>query len=394
MPRTARTSLGPDGIVAVMGTSNRTLGRDQHYVTRSKAATCSHHTTYTYDTSYTYDTTHNYDYTHATSGQFAYRYDGSEHLSPMTISDGDDRLRGLRSVLRPCISEKGLQITEDQRYCASTFGRFMTPDRGSGEATEPGSWNRYGYVQGDPINFTDRRGLYRDAEDCIDDPESCEAEDLAEAINWEAFVESPGVPRNLQVAYMRWVRNALAAATLALIEQRTQTNGRNPSIPTFLQFQSACWTIGIPGSVLSFGFTVHVKYQILDQNGKPMSGSQLTTTDIAEGFSDQTGDLNLQPGPVWEYNGGFGDPEVGIQNNGTITDLLSAGGGIAGSAPHGSAFQTFTAGGAVNGVPCFLPLKIMGLGPTNSVLDNTYDVNFIRINGRTFNRNNTPQCPQ
>ena len=49
----------------------------------------------------------------------------------------------------------------DQRYYASNTGRFLTPDpyRASGGPADPGSWNRYAYVQGDPVNFHDPRGL-------------------------------------------------------------------------------------------------------------------------------------------------------------------------------------------------------------------------------------------
>jgi RHS repeat-associated protein len=49
----------------------------------------------------------------------------------------------------------------DQRYYASGFGRFLTPDpyKASGGLGDPGSWNRYVYVMNDPINYRDRRGL-------------------------------------------------------------------------------------------------------------------------------------------------------------------------------------------------------------------------------------------
>jgi RHS repeat-associated protein len=49
----------------------------------------------------------------------------------------------------------------DQRYYASNFGRFMSPDpyKASGGQSDPRSWNRYSYVQGDPINYQDRHGL-------------------------------------------------------------------------------------------------------------------------------------------------------------------------------------------------------------------------------------------
>jgi RHS repeat-associated protein len=53
----------------------------------------------------------------------------------------------------------------DQRYYASNFGRFMSPDRyraghrrRSVRPGTPTSWNRYAYVLGDPINLADPRG--------------------------------------------------------------------------------------------------------------------------------------------------------------------------------------------------------------------------------------------
>jgi RHS repeat-associated protein len=48
----------------------------------------------------------------------------------------------------------------DQRYYASQSGRFLTPDpyESSAGLGDPQSWNRYSYVQGDPINFNDPTG--------------------------------------------------------------------------------------------------------------------------------------------------------------------------------------------------------------------------------------------
>jgi RHS repeat-associated protein len=47
-----------------------------------------------------------------------------------------------------------------QRYYASGVGRFMTADPAApGNPSEPGSWNFYAYVQGDPINLNDPEGL-------------------------------------------------------------------------------------------------------------------------------------------------------------------------------------------------------------------------------------------
>jgi len=51
----------------------------------------------------------------------------------------------------------------DQRYFAGTMGgRFLTADpyQASGGAAAPGSWNRYPYVGGDPVNRGDPTGLF------------------------------------------------------------------------------------------------------------------------------------------------------------------------------------------------------------------------------------------
>jgi RHS repeat-associated protein len=48
----------------------------------------------------------------------------------------------------------------DQRYCASSYGRFNSPDpyAAIGGPSDPGTWNRYSYTRGGPINRLDPRG--------------------------------------------------------------------------------------------------------------------------------------------------------------------------------------------------------------------------------------------
>jgi RHS repeat-associated protein len=57
--------------------------------------------------------------------------------------------------------ETGLHYAVN-RYYQSSLGRFVTPDPyvASGGVGEPGSWNRYAYVNGDPVNFYDPEGLF------------------------------------------------------------------------------------------------------------------------------------------------------------------------------------------------------------------------------------------
>ncbi|MGC4052292.1 MAG: RHS repeat-associated core domain-containing protein [Paludibaculum sp.] len=47
------------------------------------------------------------------------------------------------------------------RYYSPQFGRFTSADpyKASGGARDPGSWNRYAYVEGDPVNGNDLSGL-------------------------------------------------------------------------------------------------------------------------------------------------------------------------------------------------------------------------------------------
>jgi RHS repeat-associated protein len=76
----------------------------------------------------------------------------------------------------------GLDYALNRHYNA-TWGRFLNPDPyqanngGPGDPKDPQSWNRYAYVEGDPVNHNDPYGLYLSAEECIVDPQACEAED-------------------------------------------------------------------------------------------------------------------------------------------------------------------------------------------------------------------------
>ncbi len=57
----------------------------------------------------------------------------------------------------------------DQRYSSPGNGRFITPDRMTGARSNPGSWNKYAYASGDPVNRTDPGGT----QDCNVEAPDC-----------------------------------------------------------------------------------------------------------------------------------------------------------------------------------------------------------------------------
>lgn len=65
-------------------------------------------------------------------------------------------------------TESGLDYASARHY-SSTLGRFMSPDPLSGSPGNPQSWNRYSYVQNNPLNATDSSGMCDD-----DDPSDCD----------------------------------------------------------------------------------------------------------------------------------------------------------------------------------------------------------------------------
>src|SRR5208282_252571 len=76
-------------------------------------------------------------------------------------------------------SATGLDYANN-RYYSNAYGRFMTPDFGMGSSpTDPGSWNRYAYTRGDPVNRFDPWGtddcsvVFADASQPYDPFSSC-----------------------------------------------------------------------------------------------------------------------------------------------------------------------------------------------------------------------------
>ena len=86
----------------------------------------------------------------AESGYGYYPY-GEEYTPPS--GDGDDFATYYHDA------DTGLDYAKN-RYYSSIMGRFLTPDPSKSNAlADPGQWNKYAYVGGDPVNFNDPSGL-------------------------------------------------------------------------------------------------------------------------------------------------------------------------------------------------------------------------------------------
>ena len=64
------------------------------------------------------------------------------------------------------------------RYYSNGLGRFVTPDPllNSGQPWNPQSWNRYAYVENNPLRYTDPTGLYKFG-DCSGTAKQCLADE-------------------------------------------------------------------------------------------------------------------------------------------------------------------------------------------------------------------------
>jgi RHS repeat-associated protein len=80
-------------------------------------------------------------------------------------NDGREKFATYRRV------SSGLDYAWNRMY-SSTYGRFLQADpyRASASMTNPQSWNRYAYVENDPVNFNDRTGLFLSIPDFSSDP--------------------------------------------------------------------------------------------------------------------------------------------------------------------------------------------------------------------------------
>ena len=173
------------------------------------------------------------------------------------------------------------------RYYSSQMGRFSTADPyvAGGGAADSGSWNRYAYVEGDPVNLTDRNGLQADP---------CYGEDHSEnsvcgqrmrqnantaLIFSSAFDPTIGMPTAMQTALQAFDQsvqatlNALIPTTVAqappievvtsyvLDENGVPTPDQGPGLDengAGAQYLQTTLTFGVPLLPISAGISVTV----------------------------------------------------------------------------------------------------------------------------------------
>jgi RHS repeat-associated protein len=152
----------------------------------------------------------------------------------------------------------------DQRYYQASWGRFTTPDPYVPSALpgDPGSWNRYAYVQGDPVNYLDPSG---------------EASIEAGAPWWTkippVFVVNVflAIFRTTTIRHVGWqtdveVGQRVAAREKAFWKDHENDDEDNIQSPMFLKVVDDCFKKQLFGGAL----VRRRRYQVLDEYQRPM----------------------------------------------------------------------------------------------------------------------------
>jgi RHS repeat-associated protein len=213
------------------------------------------HQYYNYDApSYTYDAMRSH------CQGVEYRYDILGHSDKKTCQPS--RFTG---YFRD--AETGLDYA-DQRYHQPGMGRFMSADQymASGGPQDPGSWNRYAYVGGDPVNYTDRSG--RNRVFCGDDDSNCGDPYLSGGDNGgggsDPYGALPGLPCGVG-AYFNAETNSCVP------DGASEDPASKIKVPTSIRL--VCDTGSIPAGSGGVA-TRQEKYEVFDQDGNFISDVQ------------------------------------------------------------------------------------------------------------------------
>ena len=197
----------------------------------------------------------------------------------------------------------------DQRFYNSNngFSRFMTADpyRDSAGVGNPGSWNRYLYVENDPVNHTDPRGLFTCDPDTGTSVTVCAD---ADPVYVDQSQQSPGQQGSSPNPNATQTVGGLTFANLG------SSGSREKQILALLDFikgniDSNCtkWLTGGAGFSQSYSGGLGQVIQALESGGQDASGNSVPTI----GFATVTG----QPGFVNNATEGSGVNALAIVVN-------------------------------------------------------------------------------
>ncbi len=262
----------------------------------------------------------------------------------------------------------------DQRYYTSVLGRFMTPDpyAGSGGPTDPGSWNRYTYTSGDPINRVDPTGR-----EFFEDPGYCDVGDglldctpggpgYCDPSEGAGFCDIPCGPGTYFDA-----ETGFCLGVPGIEVQRRPTPAQ---IPSELRLVDTCYYPN--GTSISSGYTLEVEYQVLDQFGNPIYGNS-TLNSLGVVVNENvvtTSGPTIRGGGVWCPVGGSCSTAGSMTSSGMFWDVLAGD-------PNGqtsTANQTFL----INGTA----LPVISFSGSPTTLQNSYSTTKVTVNGISATR--------
>ena len=256
----------------------------------------------------------------------------------------------------------------------------MTPDSAaSATASDPGSWNRYAYTRGDPVNRVDPTGL---------DDWAALSDYMSGGGSWNpsqgpTICDIYCVMQGSLASIAAWAgvgaEQAVCQAWAAYSSAYQSAWGSNPAncgdspfqnvqyvdlIPTSIQAVNECFFPN--GTSITLGYTVAVTYQVLDQFGRPIRGtsgrSPLSGLSITEAVITTSGP-ELRAGSTWSYANGS------IDSFGRFVDYYAGD-------PSGTvstAVQSYVANG-------YISLNVLGLGSPTKALLNIYSTSFTEVN--------------
>jgi RHS repeat-associated protein len=185
----------------------------------------------------------------------------------------------------------------NQRMYASTYGRFNAPDRMGGKLKDPGSWNRYSYVLGDPVNLRDPNGTC--AADTATSVNVCDTNgllDLDPVISWpgDGYISGPGMGAAVNAAIL-----AAQVAALRFAESAAQTQWNSLSPPCQQALQTGVPNTPVAGMVAALNNATSAESTLVAAT----AGTSISWTMLAAIGIRETGFNNVPqacpPGVTW-----------------------------------------------------------------------------------------------